>query len=96
MELRQENIRGNASSLLRGQEISDFQPLIRQILALSRALGKVMRTGDDNGAEALLARMNAAATQVIVFASLPALRAELTQNAKNSARLTGIIVYNYP
>ena len=28
-----------------------------------------MRTGDDNGAEALLASMNAAATQVIVFAA---------------------------
>lgn len=27
-----------------------------------------MRTGDDNGAEALLARMNTAAAQVIVFA----------------------------
>lgn len=28
-----------------------------------------MQTGDDNGAEALLARMNAAAAQVIVFAA---------------------------
>jgi len=68
LELRRENIRGNASSLRRGQEISDFQPLSRQILAFSRALGKVMRTGNDNGAEALLAWMNAAAAQVIVFA----------------------------
>lgn len=37
-------------------------------MALSRALGKVMWTGDNNCTEALLTGMNAAAAQVIVFA----------------------------
>ena len=64
-------MQGNFSVLFIGREILDFQPFSQHKTGLSvysAAFGNVAWTSDDFSPETLLAGMDAAAAQIIVFA----------------------------
>lgn len=65
---RQENIRGTLQAPLTGQKSRDFQHLSRHIFRPVCPLGFVEWTRYNFSPEALLAGMEAAAAQVVVFA----------------------------